>query len=245
MTASALLILITVLFAALSAIIAVRFYWQNRNTTHIRRPRTALASGSQILVQQVVVLIAIILFTVFGGFGLYDLGASRTIHPVFSFVIGFGVYFVVLGVIEAAAAGLGIRERLHQLSYDTMRMIWPRDPNQKILAFLAVCLLNPFTEEVIYRGVLVHHLGGLIENIFAAVLIGFVLSIAAHMYQGSWSIPFQMAFHSVAILLLLSPLGLIACFGFHFAGDLVPVMLLKKSMHERRERFRKERASSV
>ena len=240
MSGSIILVSAAFAFTAISAFIAFRYWWLHRNIPAVRQPRNSLVTGRQIFLQQLILLAVAVLFGVLGGFSLYDLGASERFHPVTAFGIGFAAYFVVLVIIEAAAAVFGVRERLHDLSFETMRLLWPRDPQQKILAVAGVCLINPFTEELIYRGVLVDHFGHLIGNIWLAASIGFVLSIAAHMYQGSWSVPFQMMFHGAAVLLLLSPAGLIACFGFHFAGDLVPVVMMRRSMIEWRERRRRE-----
>ncbi len=118
-----------------------------------------LGNGEQIVGQQLVVLIIVVTVAIFTGFDLYDLGVSKTVNPIVAFIVGFIVYFVVLLLIELTARILGIRKRLHDASFETMRLIWPRHPTQKVLAIVGVCLLNPFTEEMIYRGVLVHFFG--------------------------------------------------------------------------------------
>ena len=177
----------------------------------------------------------------FGGIGFSDFGASASIHPVYAFIAGVAVYFVILGVIELSAKALGLRERLHDLSFETMRMIWPRNRLQKTVAFVGVCFLNPFTEEIVYSGILVHHFGEYIGDFATAAVIGIVLSLAAHMYQGSWSLPFQALFHGAAVALILSPLGLFACFGLHFAGDLIPVVTMRANMKSWSDRRRSRR----
>jgi len=168
-------------------------------------------------------------------------GFSTSVNPFLAFLCGFGIYFVVLGLIEVGAHFSGVKEELHDQSYETMRRLWPRQIGEKIKAVIAVCLLNPFTEELIYRGVLVYFLGVFIGNFWLAAAIGLAFSLAVHLYQGAWSIPFHFLFHGTAILLVLSPLGLVACFGFHFAGDLVPVAALKKNMYAWRDRQRLRR----
>jgi membrane protease YdiL (CAAX protease family) len=241
---SEILLIVAFLFALLSAYISTRHYL-NLRSIETRLLRNVRYNGYQILGQQVIVLSAIVVVGILGGFDLYEFGVSRTIRPLTAFVFGFVIYFAVLFLIEVSAYGFGLRTRLHDASFEAMRHIWPRDPQQKLLAFVAVCLINPFTEEIIFRGVLVHFFGGYLDSMLAAVLIGFALSIAAHMYQGIWVIPFQMIFHGTAILLLISPFGLVACFGLHMAGDLVPVVLLRRSMIAWRERRREERRISV
>ncbi|NNE68037.1 MAG: CPBP family intramembrane metalloprotease [Pyrinomonadaceae bacterium] len=241
MDSSLIAILLAFAFAALSAVIALRFYW-TVGRTGVRMPRATLSSGYQILAQQAVVLAVILAFGYFSDLNLNSLGYSSTVGPLLAFVLGLAIYGVVLVFVEVASHFLGIRERLHDLSYETMRLIWPRNPEQKLAAFAGVCIMNPFTEEVLFRGVLVFLLGEYTGNFILAAVIGLLLSLAAHMYQGGWSIPFQLVFHATAVLIVLSPLGLVACIGFHFAGDLVPVMLLKKSMIEWRNRNRNRKS---
>ncbi len=238
---SYLLIIVTLAFTILSAVVAANYYWTIRRNITERGPRRPITTGYQIFFQQVALLAAILLFGWIGGFTLSDIGASASVHPLPAFALGVLVYFAILGVIEFSAYLLGIRERLHDLSFETMRAIWPRERNEKFVALIAVCLLNPFTEEVVYRGVLVYYFGSFIDNLLLAAAIAFVLSLAAHLYQGTWSLPFQALFHGAAILLILSPLGLFACIGLHFAGDLIPVAMLRKSMIEWRDRRRKRR----
>ena len=242
MNSSQVLIIVTFLFALLGSVVAVNFWWNAPETDGELPPRRPITTGYQIFTQQIVVLAAIAGFAYFGGFNLEDIGASTTIHPVLAFVAGLAVYAAILASIELSAQWLGLRDRLHDLSFETMRMIWPRNRVQKVFAFVGVCFLNPVTEEVVYRGALVYHFGEYTNSFLIAGLIGFVLSLAAHMYQGSWSLPFQAMFHGAAVLMILSPLGLFACFGLHFAGDLVPVATMRSNMIEWRERRR--RASS-
>ncbi len=203
---------------------------------HGRLPPRPKHRGLEIFYQQVVFAALIVLIWTLGDFEPSDFGVSSYVSPIFAFLIGFVAYFLVLGVLESAARLFGVRDKLHDLSFEAMRFVWPRERMQKPLAVVAVCVLNPFTEEVIYRGVLVYYLGHQTGYIAAAVLIGLTLSVLAHAYQGLWMAPFHLLFHGTAIALLFSPLGLFGCFGMHFAGDLVPVVLFRKSMVRWRER---------
>lgn len=241
MNSSLLLIIVALVFTALSAGIAVNFWLSTRNRPPGLLPRKPITSGYHILGQQLVTVAVIFAFVWLGGIELADLGASESIHPAYAFIAGVAVYLVILGTIELSAKALGIRERLHDLSFETMRMIWPRNRLQKAAAFAGVCFLNPFSEEVVYRGVLVHHIGEYTGEFALAAIFGFILSLAAHMYQGSWSLPFQALFHGASVALVLSPLGLFACIGLHFAGDLIPVVTMRTNMLEWRDRRRKLR----
>lgn len=228
------------LYAILTAGSAVYFLYKNRKNQNVQRmPRSIISAGS-ILRHQVILLTLIISLGYLFGITPEDIGVSQTFGFVPAFILGFGVYLVLLGMVEATAYVLGIRDRLHDLSFETMRMIWPRRRKHKYIAIVAVCLLNPFTEEVLFRGVLVHMLGEQIGNPMLAAVLALTLSVLAHTYQGLWSAPFQFLFHGTAVLLVLSPMGLAGAFGLHFAGDLVPVAGMKKSMLEWRNRRRRE-----
>ena len=74
--------------------------------------------------------------------------------------------------------------------------------------------------------------------VLIVALLGLALSVGAHLYQGAWAMPFHILFHGIAVLLVLSPLGLWACFGLHIAGDCVPVFLMKNNMKAWAERER-------
>ena len=234
----------TVIFTVLSAVFGIYFLLKIKPTLPERPPRGSIATGYQIFQQQFIFAVFIALGFILGAFDLSALGASETVHPIVAMLIGFVIYFPVLGLIELSAHISGLREKYHDLSFLTMRSLWPRNQEEKIIALIAVCLMNPFTEEIVYRGILVHMFGEEIGMIWVAAAIGLLISVGAHLYQGSWAIPFHLIFHGVAILLLLSPLGLFACFGLHIAGDCIPVLLMKKNMKEWAKRKKLSRSKT-
>lgn len=231
-----------VLLAGLTAFSSVYLRIKTPAEIDGRLPARPRGRGFQIFYQQVIFAALIVTVWIALDLDPFDFGVSQTVGPLVAFGMGFAIYFLILALVELSARLAGVRNKLHDLSFETMRFIWPREGIQKPLAVIAVCLLNPFTEEVIYRGVLIYYLGEKSGSIIAAVVIGLTLSLLAHAYQGVWLLPFQLLFHGTAIALLYSPLGIFGCFGLHFAGDLVPVVLLRKSMLEWRERKRSARA---
>ena len=97
---------------------------------------------------------------------------------------------------------------------------------------MASCALNPFTEELISRGIMVLLLGRLVESNAFAIILGFVLNLGVHLYQGSRALRLHALFYVAVILLLYSPFGLTGAFGFHFAGDLVPFLRFRGQFKE-------------
>lgn len=233
-------ILLCIALAGLTGFSSVYMRIKAPKNIGARLPPRPRGRGLQIFYQQVIFACLIIVVWIAGGFAPSDFGVSDAIPTILAFGIGYLVYFAVLLLLESFAWAAGIRDKLHDLSFETMRFIWPRERSHKPLAVFAVCVLNPFTEEIIYRGVLVYYLGIKTGSVAAAVAVGLTLSLIAHAYQGLWLLPFHILFHGTAIALIFTPLGLFGCFGMHFAGDLVPVVLFRKSMLAWRERRRRD-----
>ena len=179
---------------------------------------------------QILLVVLLWLFTRDGSWSWQALGVNSELNSAVAFLGGVVIYGVMLGGYELLLRVLPQADRLRDAAFEAMRSLWPRDAAGKWQAFLAVCVLNPFTEELVYRGVLVYGVGTLTGHLAIAAIAVLSLSIAAHLYQGFALTLFHLAFHGLAILVLLSPLGLVGCFGLHFAGDLIPVLAMKHSM---------------
>ncbi|MEH2005415.1 CPBP family intramembrane glutamic endopeptidase [Nostoc sp.] len=117
----------------------------------------------------------------------------------------------------------------------------PRQKLQKILFMIAVCILNPITEELIFRGVLVHQLGIYINNYYLAIVLGLFVSVGNHIYQGRLHIITHIIFYIFTVTLLYSDVGLVGSIGFHLAGDIYPFMWLKYQVNNYKKRRREER----
>lgn len=106
--------------------------------------------------------------------------------------------------------------------------IWPRGRTQKWLAALFIMGFNPFTEEIVMRGVLIHHWGLAIGSPVIPIIVGFVLNGALHWYQG-WRMQLWHAmFFTVAVSLLYSSFGLTAAITAHVFGDVMPIVQLRR-----------------
>jgi membrane protease YdiL (CAAX protease family) len=121
--------------------------------------------------------------------------------------------------------------------------IWPRQRSLKILATIFFVVFNPFTEELVMRGILIHQWGLLLGSPVLPIVVGFVLNALLHWYQG-WRMQFWHAlFFAVAVSLLYSRWGLIAAITAHVFGDLVPVINLRRQLLRARTEQRKARAA--
>jgi hypothetical protein len=92
-----------------------------------------------------------------------------------------------------------------------------------------------------FRGILVHQLGILINNNWLAITLGLFVNIGNHIYQGKLQIATHVTFFTIVVALLYSPFGLIAAIGFHFAGDIYPFMSLKRDALNYRNRRKNKR----
>ena len=127
--------------------------------------------------------------------------------------------------------------------------MWPRSKGLKKL-IVAGLMINPFTEEFLFRGVLIFYLGNYFDKLPMFIAIGVVVCLLLHLYQGAWSLTFHLLFCLGAIGLMLSPYGLAAAFAYHVAGDLMPIVNLEssyqsyRSSESVRELYRRERQES-
>lgn len=156
------------------------------------------------------------------------LGIKTEVHPILSLAAGAVLYLMFFLLIRLVQWMTGTTDRARALGYSLMRRIWPRQKTAKWIMVIAYCLLNPVTEEFFFRGVVVHLGAHYTGSLVLAVCAGLVLSIVFHLYQGVSAIPTQLLFHSGAIAILLSPLGLIGCVGYHIAADVAPLLLFRK-----------------
>jgi membrane protease YdiL (CAAX protease family) len=138
-----------------------------------------------------------------------------------SAILGAAAYIPLLVFIVSAYRLARQRDALPLAALQVIRGSWPSRRIEKLF-FLLALLLNPFTEEFVFRGIIVHQLGTDILPLPVAAGLGLALFLLAHLYQGGQAIPFHTAFFGTTIILLYSPLGLAGCIGFHIVGDFYP-----------------------
>ena len=148
---------------------------------------------------------------------------------------------MILFIFNAGARLLGVANSVNLAAERVMHYLRPRRKADYWRSYIGVCLLNPFVEEIIFRGILVFLLAYTVDNVFLAIAVGLTASIAAHLYQGWVLMPFHLLFHGTAIALLFSPGGLVSCIAFHVAGDVVPVGLNSLRSRRRLRQLREQR----
>lgn len=180
---------------------------------------------------QVYLLTFILLLTYFGsGWVASDYGLKFDVHPSLSLTIGLCIDLALAISFGLVARLTGHLPMLEDVSFAALCSVWPRGRAQKRATFVALCL-NPITEEFIYRGVLVWLLGNQIGSHPTAVVLGLLVSWAVHLYQGPRALLAHTLTYAITIILLYSPLGLIGAIGFHYGGDLVPLLTIRRQMN--------------
>jgi membrane protease YdiL (CAAX protease family) len=171
-----------------------------------------------------------------GELSSQSLGLATPFHPLAALGAGALVYAAWVGLLVGVARWLGIGDTLEDRTLQALALIVPRGRGDKVLSWIAVGLLNPVVEELVFRGILVHHLGDVTGYVAGTVVLGFVANAANHAYQGISLQGAHAAAYTCIIGLLFSPFGLIGAIGFHFGADLVPLALMKRDVRRYRAR---------
>ncbi len=204
----------------------------------VERPKSSF--GFLILWNQIL-LISFFSVTYIIGWDAPSVGLKLEILPVFSLMIGLGFYCIFVLFLNKILNLLRVSQIVEDDAYLVSVRLMPRQKLQKILFMIAVCILNPITEELIFRGVLVHQLAIYINNYYLAIILGLFVSVGNHIYQGRLHIITHTVFYIFTVTLLYSDVGLIGSIGFHLAGDIYPFMWLKYQVNNYKQRRREER----
>jgi membrane protease YdiL (CAAX protease family) len=175
------------------------------------------------------------------GWDAPSVGLKLEIFPVISLIIGLISYCIFVLVLSKILKLLRVSQIVENDAYLVSVRLMPRQKLQKILFMIAVCILNPITEELIFRGVLVHQLSLYTNNYYLAIFLGLFVSVGNHIYQGRLHIITHIVFYIFTVTLLYSDVGLIGSIGFHLAGDIYPFMRLKYEANNYKKRRREER----
>jgi membrane protease YdiL (CAAX protease family) len=142
-----------------------------------------------------------------------DFGYKMEWNSAFSFCIGILVYAVFVSVYGLISKIAGTIERESVAAYLTHRIIWPRTKLAQKKLGMAL-FVNPFTEELFYRGFLVFYLGNATGFLWFFLLIGLASCLAVHAYQDLRLQFFHGAVYVVTICLFSLLLGFWAVLDF-------------------------------
>src|SRR5689334_23400652 len=62
--------------------------------------------------------------------------------------------------------------------------LWPRRRRDKWIAAIAIMVFNPFLEEIVMRGILIHQWALALGSPVLPIIVGFLLNGVLHWYQG-------------------------------------------------------------
>ncbi len=150
-----------------------------------------------------------------------------------------------LAVIAVYAGVLWLTRGLAQMRLAGVRgnlRLWPRGRVAKWFAALFIMVFNPFVEELVMRGILIHQWGLMLGSPVLPIAVGFLLNALLHLYQG-WRMQLWHALYFVmAVVLLYSPWGLAAAMVAHLFGDVFPILAMRNQLkYVRRSRQRARR----
>lgn len=169
-------------------------------------------------------LISFFSITYIIGWDAPSVGLKLEISPVFSLIIGLICYCIFVLILNKILNLLRVSQIVADDAYLVSLRLMPRQKLQKILFMIAVCILNPITEELIFRGVLVHQLGIYINNYYLAILLGLFVSVGNHIYQGRLHIITHLIFYIFTVTLLYSDVGLVgSIYRFSLGRRYLPV----------------------
>ena len=155
---------------------------------------------------------------------------------------GAALYLPFLWLLETALRLAGRFEVADAKNLRLMAFLWPRERGQKRYALFAIAVLNPITEEILFRGILVAQLALVVHSWPLAIAAGLLGTVANHAYQGALAQTTHIPMYLLFVLLLLSPLGLAGAIGCHFVADVYPVLTLRR---DARRYFRQARMTAV
>ena len=122
------------------------------------------------------------------------------------------------------------------------RFLWPRSRWGRLGVIVSLCL-NPITEEVMTRGVMVVLLSTASGSVAVGVAVGMAICLLNHLYQGWRSLPGHAIYFAVTAILAFTEGGLGAAIVCHFIADLTPVVRSREYMRWIRfERVRRRAA---
>ena len=228
---------------ALVAARQVRLFWRRLRGRPVERPPRRLSNRQLASFALMQFAFAVLLVAghgngwTFESVGLRGLGANGA----FTLLAGELAFFVLVIIYFVLVKVAGRCLRMYRAANVANLSIWPRGRAQKWLAGILIMGFNPFTEELVMRGILIHQWGALLGSPLLPIVVGALLNGALHLYQG-WRLQLWHAlFFTMAVALLYSPWGLGAAITAHVFGDVIPIVTLRRNQRRLRNRRRNER----
>ena len=229
--------------AAVQTLLTSLWLLQERRTQN-RRRKVRLGLSRALLFHGLLVVALVSCYRV-GAFTAASVGISTRVSAPIAFLTGVGEYFLFAYILSALTAALGLTGRLWAAALRANSLFMPRNRLERIALNAVVVGLNPVTEELMTRGLLVHQLAHVGAPTWVAVALGACVNVITHAYQGWKLIPWHLTFYVATIAILFSPLGLIGAIGFHFTADLMPLVNHRRNLRSYRDFRRAERKAKA
>lgn len=202
----------------------------------LRRPANKI--GSRFLRYQLVLLFVLFVYFNENSWTVATVGFTQE-SSIVAFICGVLAYGLLIFTLGLLFRLRGITAAQDDNTMTNMAALWPREPRQKLAMTIAVCVINPVSEELLFRGILVYQLALTLDNYELPLFLGLLATLWNHAYQGQQSILLHTLYYVFAVALLFSPAGMMGAIGMHYAGDIVPVSFMKSNMKKYRERHRR------
>jgi membrane protease YdiL (CAAX protease family) len=149
-------------------------------------------------------------------------------HWAGSVLAGEAAFLGLMGAYALVLRATGTLAFMRETATRGNLRVWPRGRAQKWTAALFIMVFNPFTEEIVMRGILIHQWGLVLGSPVAPIIVGLLLNAGLDWYQG-WRMQLWHAmFFAMAVCLLYSPFGLTAAITAHVLGDVMPIVTLRR-----------------
>jgi membrane protease YdiL (CAAX protease family) len=196
------------------------------------------------IVFQAVVALTLWTYHRAGAWTFDSVGLSRRVSPVVAFAVGVFEFYLFVVLVGACLQVAGASTRYWRAVLRANAQLVPRGRPRQLTAGILIALVNPLTEELFFRGLLVYQFVFIGAPLSVALVAGALVTISNHAYQGWLLAPYHLAFYACAVALLFSPLGIAGAIGFHFGGDAFPLLSYGWQLRRYRSLRRSRRSNS-
>ena len=175
-----------------------------------------------------------------------SVGIRRDTPLIESVLAGETAYLLVVLVNVGILHAAGVFRSMRLVAVRGNLRVVPRGRIAKWVAAFFIMVFNPFTEEIVMRGILIHQWGQLLGSPVIPIAVGLLLNGALHWYQGWRMQMWHALFFCAAVTLLYSPWGLAGAITAHVFGDVMPLVFLRRQLraaHKARRRALRARLS--
>ena len=179
-----------------------------------------------------------------GAWTFDSVGVSRRVSPVVAFGVGLFEFYLFAVLVGVCVHVFGASTGYWRAVVRANAQLVPRGSARQVAGAVLVMVVNPFTEEFFFRGLLVHQFVFIGAPLGVALVFGALVTASNHAYQGFSLVPYHLAFYACVVALLFSPLGIAGAVGFHFGGDALPFLTYAWQLRRYRALRRSRRSNS-